>query len=1366
MIRRRRRLAISIVLAAVVGNLYLDYLLVLRNPAEVEALIRRTLEAVAPEYDPSIGRLEIAFRERQAVITGLEFHERGDPSRTLVEIERVEATVQLVPPAVTRVVLYRPRATLRVDEQGRLNVATGTPSSQPGKPPLYADLDLRIEEGRFRFQNDYQGQGSDMLLDDLTADFTVTPELAISGRGQARLGTLFALEDPLAAGGHSAPGLPTDRRYHDLFPQLDLAVQRGANAPLNLQVGLKNGSLTPQLRSLIPELFQRTIWAELNPSGGVVDVQLRAHVSDGARVNASIRPRGVTVRPRGFSIPITDVGGPFEVTVAIPPEGPPEVLQVGWENVQGHVSGGEVVSRGSAWPGADDEHLTLFLFIDAAGIDLTPELVAAMPEDIRGVYRRFDPQGTVGRAKVMIFKGPFQEEPQISATVADLEGSISASYEDYPVRLYDVDGSFTLKEGANVEVRARGRLDLGGRAEVEAMVMHGDLIHVDVRGQGVPLGTRILDVLSPGVRRYVAPFHPEGGKTDFQVVVDKPGADALAIPRVTLDLDGVTVAHDLFPFRVATKGRVQVVPVFPAGAGPDDEVEPERIEVQLDLGISRAGAVDRARVRGPLSIPLGAQELSGDLRVNAGRVELGQELLDALPPALQDVARQLRPSGALVDASARVRALDRMEIETRGDGLLLAPGPPGEPGRARQFLVQVERARVSRDGRRIGVQEVVGRAPGGGRLLAQGEVRTGAPGEEPTLALDVDVQDALLDARLLELLPAGEARETLARLEPRGRADARVELRSGPGLPPQHTIALTLRDTELRVHALAPALAGLEREPLRDLRGQLRVELPRGVDLLGLRGRLAGAEVEVGGRVGIAPEAPSPLPGAALGGPGGAVLGLIPQRLAPPLDLTVQVVDYQVDARTAQLGGPPARAALERFPATGPLDLAAWVSRPAYAREPDLRLRVSPRGMRVVPALLPVPCEGVTGQIELIGGEPVLIDVAGSIGEGRFQLHRDRRREGRLPDGGAGGMALSLQVDGLARPREHRAFEAELPARFRGVLDELEPAGPLDLRAQIYLPEAPEEAIVWVAEVRPRDLALSAGVRLEEMNGVLRLNGRVRELERGSLEGELELERMSWMKQAFSRLRGRLRVRDGVLSLGVRGVPFVGNVYGGQLTGLIEYTFQSGAYEGWLRVADAKVGRAVEELGRLREGKGGSSSGPVKGDLTAWMHFLGGGEGLDGRPRRFQGRGEVRATDTNLVEVPGLDVFRGLADALRGESTAPLAFETMSVEYHTDGRRLFLDKVRLDSPALALTGAGGWVRFSDDPDKNGDIHLDLVPLDTGSDVITLFLRENILPLTGYLVRGKVWDVTVVTGIPFFPVLERPFTEHETEDEGD
>lgn len=1361
----RRRLALLVVLVGVIANAYLDYLLFLQNPAELEEVVRVTLRKVAPDYDPKmLGPFEFSLFERRVVISGLRFHERGNPERVLLEVGRVEATLGGIPPAVERLVLHQPRASLRIDREGNLNLPRGS-SSADAAPPELSEMEVEVKDAWLRVQNDFEGQGSDVLLADVDLQLSVGRDQAVSGRGSARLGALYDFKDPLAAGGRavatgSDPGL-ADRRYQDLFPQVELAVDRRPGEPLQVQVGLRGGTLSPQLRSLIPPLFQRTIWAELNPSGGELDAVVRARVGvEGVKVNASVRPRGVTVQPRGFSIPIREVGGPFEVVVSVPQDGPPELLGVTWENVRGSVSGGTCLSRGQVWPGSADEKVTLFLYVDAQEIALTPPLVAAMPADIRAVYQRFDPQGTVGRAKVLIFKGPFHEEPQISVQVAELLGTLSATYEDYPVRLHEVEGSFSLKEGANVEVRASGRLDLGGRAEVEAMVMHGDLIHVEVRGHDVPLGTRILDVLSPGVRRYVAPFHPEGGRTNFKVVVEKPGARALARPHVELDLQGVTVAHDLFPYRLAATGKVVVDPVFPPDVGPDDDPDPARIDVQLDLGLQRTGAVEGARLVGPLSVPLGEAELTCDLAIGARRIELGSELLEALPSGPREVAEVLRPSGALVGLAGRVRALERFEVDTRGEGLLVAPGPEGEPGRARQFVVEVERARVCRDGPRLRLENLKARAPGGGEITGTGEVLKGVGDESRTVALDLSVRDALLDQRALELLPAGEARDALARLEARGRVDARVRLRSAPGVPDQHLIELGLRGVEARVHGLAPALAGLEREPVRDLRGELRVELPRGVDLIGLRGRLAGAQVEVAGRVGVAPPAPPPGPAACLGGPGGAVLGLLGERLAPPFDLSLSLTGYRVDERTATLGGPPVQDALARFPASGPLDLRARIHRAAADATPAMRVRIEPRGLRVVPALLPVPCEQVEGVLELVEGAPVLIDLRGAIGQGRFRLRRDRAAEGRLPEAGASGMALAVDLVGFARPGDARAFEAELPERFRAALGALDPRGPVDVRAQVYLPEAPERAIVWVAEVRPHALALSAGLRLEGIEGALRLSGRLTELERGSLEGELELAQLGWKRQIARNLRGRVRLRDGVLSVGVRGAAFAGEIYGGQLVGLVEYAVQTGAYEGWVKVDQASMARAVDELGRLREpesggggGGGGGGSGPVKGSLDAWLHFLGGGVGLDGRPREFQGRGEIQAKDTNLVKVPGLDLFRGLADAVRGESTAPLAFDTIDVDYRTDGRKLFLDHVRLDSRALALTGAGGWVRFSEDPELNGDIRLDLVPLDTGVNVITLFLRQNLIPLTGYSVRGKVWDVTVVTGIPFFAGAE-------------
>src|SRR5690606_4848130 len=148
---------------------------------------------------------------------------------------------------------------------------------------------------------------------------------------------------------------------------------------------------------------------------------------------------------------------------------------------------------------------------------------------------------------------------------------------------------------------------------------------------------------------------------------------------------------------------------------PEDDVGPSRIEVRLDLGLERPqGAVSRARVAGNLTIPLGEPGFAGDLQVGAERVELTHELLAALPPGLAEVEAQLRPEGALVDVAGRVQALDRLRFSAAGDGLYLKPGPG--PREGRRFLVGVDRVRVSRDASNVHLEELTGRAPGGGTL--------------------------------------------------------------------------------------------------------------------------------------------------------------------------------------------------------------------------------------------------------------------------------------------------------------------------------------------------------------------------------------------------------------------------------------------------------------------------------------------------------------------------------------------------------------------------------------------------------------------------------------------------------------------------
>ena len=99
--RRHFLLAILVVATSLVANLTLDYLLILRNPAELELMVAEALGALAAAFTPQLGALEsFSLRERRLVFRDLVLHERDRPTESLLSVERVEARLSQVPPEV------------------------------------------------------------------------------------------------------------------------------------------------------------------------------------------------------------------------------------------------------------------------------------------------------------------------------------------------------------------------------------------------------------------------------------------------------------------------------------------------------------------------------------------------------------------------------------------------------------------------------------------------------------------------------------------------------------------------------------------------------------------------------------------------------------------------------------------------------------------------------------------------------------------------------------------------------------------------------------------------------------------------------------------------------------------------------------------------------------------------------------------------------------------------------------------------------------------------------------------------------------------------------------------------------------------
>lgn len=1353
--RRQRFLSgLVVVVFALSANAFADYRLILRNPAELEEIARNALEAIFPDYAPRMGRApEFFLSERKAVIHDVVFHEKGQAGRTLFRVGTLNAYFRLVPPALVRLELEEPEGVIRIDREGRVNFETGGEVSG-SKPTLYSDLHVQVRGGQLRVINDLEGQGSDVLLTGVHAEVDVTQDLAVQGTGGAQFGLVVPLGD-----GHSfqVQGLEAGRRFRPLVQAVGFEVTRAAEGRVRAEVDLVGGELSPRMRSLIPPLFQREVWDELDP-GGTFDARVRVDADDeGARVSTTVLPEAA-IRPRNFPLEITDIVGRFEVNVHVPwSAGKPDFIGVTWDGVASRASGGELRSRGSVFPGGDDEHVSLFISVDVRDLFIGPAFRAALPAEIRRVYDKFEPEGTVKRARVVIFKGPFQKDPQLSVHIDELGGALSASYRDFPMRLQELHGSFQIREDANVEIHAGGTFQHGGRARVDAHVVRGDLMHVEIDGSAIPIGPQALAAMPPRAREIVRAFRPSGGQADVHVVVDKPHADALAQPTIDVDLRDVTASHEEFAYPLTASGRLRIRPRFPAGARPDDDPDPERIDLQLDLSGWGEGVI-AATASGALMIAPAGGPFEGAIQVRAAQVKLDQRLREALPPALARVWERLSPSGVVRRVEATIEGPERMRFKGEGVdlGVRLAEFP---------YPLRVDAFEVERAGRTIRVHEArAGAAVGDGRLLARGTIlQPSTPEGRPIVDLDLVAQDMPIDEALVSALPEGAARDLLEGMQPQGRANARLRVLVPPGDgPPRVDGPLELRGVQLFLHEVDPALAGLAEAPMHGVEGTIQLQVPERVELTALRGKLSGAHVEATGVIAAAPPSPAAL-GAALGGLDGVMVAA--SAAAPAsVDLTVHVGDLVLDARTRAMAGPSAADVFERFRPEGPVDLQVRVHREPLSPRTRMRLRARPRGVTAVPTFLPLRMRDLEGEVEVEDGEPVRIDLTARVGGGTLVVRRDRGAERGFPGAGTRGRVYEVALRDFARPvdpRDRAELERELPdpGAVRSLLSSLAPEGPIDVHAFIYQPHEERAPIRWVAEVRAGplgeagaparpDFALSAGLRFDGIRGLVRASGSVAELERGACEGELELDRIDCWKQTARGLRGRFRLQDGVLSFGLRGQPAAAELYGGRLKVIAEYTIQSGQYRGWVGLEEARLQRAMEELGELREERSGVAARPYTGILDAGLAFYGGGKGLGGKDLPLDGAGWVKVRGTNLLLVPGFDWLRIMADALRRENSRPLAFETMTVDLGLKPDRLVLRGVELRAPSgFTLYGADGEVLFPSGELRN----LTLRPVDTDIDVLQRVLENA--PLTGFNIQGKLWDPVPVP-LPLASAVEK------------
>jgi hypothetical protein len=1332
----RRRLLLAILIIAT--NLFLlawvDDRLLLRNPVELDTRARLILRQLFPDQEPTIEHIEVDFSGRRVIVQGLEFLEKGT-GRDLLKVEHIEATLSLTDWLSPHDVSIR-GLTARVRLKGEhLNIEDLVAGGGKSGSTRTSAINLDVENVNVDFEDENTGSHSLAVCE--KAELKVEPDGRVTGTGHARAGALVRRTSPFANGGAEVPGLP-DLVYRELIQKLDFEVDRRADGRTAIPVYVEHVMIGPLLRSLLPPYVQNVIWAELNPEG-VVDANATLNLGVKSGFDEAGKPRSIphvaitlhvrngAIKVRGFPYPIHDIAGRFEVAV-----GPGPIIS--WEDVTARLDGNGRVTkaRGSFFLGDDTEKVSLYVFVDATDVPLNDTLRKAMPPDIGAVYDQFQVQGVSGPAKVVIFKGPFMEDPQLSIRTT-LDGRQSAAFADYPVRLKAEKGSFTLREGGNVEISADGTLEGGGDTHVEARVIHGDLLHVHVQGKHVLVTQPLLAKLDEPVRRMVDPFKPRGGEVDFDVTVEKSDPDGSPRPRASVTLNGVTVSPDIFPYRLRTDGVVNVTPRFRPGAPAN-----ERPEITVEVATTvNANAITAGVVSGTVVLDPRQKEgtFNGQLHASCARIEVDPEVRQALPPELRVIADRLSPEGALRNIKAEVRSLESFEAEGEGDGMTTALD-------SFPYRVGIDRFSLDREDRVVTLRHVEGTTRGNGHYSLQGTVELSPehePSADPFVQVGIEAHGVALDGELLAALP-GEARRSLERLSPAGgKIDAALKVAIAPALAFDLTGTVGLSGTKFFLDKLDPSLEGLAQIPVEDVEGKLRLDGER-VWIDGLRGRFRGVPVSAGGSIAMA------------SGQSHSDGSTAATSSATTLDLVAHVDALPIDESTRKLARGAVSQVLGRFPVEGPCDLDFRVMRRGEG-DPGVDVRVRPRGVRVVPKILPFPFEDVRGSIDVRGGDPVLVDLTAKLGKAEVEIHRDARLEEFVEPGTS---VYRVKARGV-----HPEELTEAPEDFARTVKDFEIKGSIDLNCTVAIPQDERAKQRFLAELKTSDLALTSGLRFENCRAALRVAGTVAKFEPLELEGTLSLEHAEWKHQELEDARIPVRLREGLLTIGNPHEPFVGTLYGGQLRGRIETNLtdhvigdlRGHGYQGAIFLQGGQMRVAADQLAKLAETpekaepKSGGASAPVKGELTARLDFQGGGvSDFDKKPIGLSGDATILAKDANFIPVPLLfgmfvDVVKGVA---RGDSSYdPKSFDRLYTKLKLRPAKIDIDLFRLDSDTLTVAGRDGRVEWD-----GTDLELDLLPFKTGGIFDEIFKQ-----FVGVSVRGSIQH-PATHEVPLYNGLER------------
>jgi len=370
----------------------------------------------------------------------------------------------------------------------------------------------------------------------------------------------------------------------------------------------------------------------------------------------------------------------------------------------------------------------------------------------------------------------------------------------------------------------------------------------------------------------------------------------------------------------------------------------------------------------------------------------------------------------------------------------------------------------------------------------------------------------------------------------------------------------------------------------------------------------------------------------------------------------------------------------------GTIDLVADVRHKHGEKKVDVTLRAQPRGENtsINPVRFPYRLEKLRGELEYRDGYVTLRRFRGE--HGAVRMSSDGYCD--FPPNGTWHFHLeNLSVDRLKL--DDRELVTALPERLRKGITALKATGPVNIRGSFDLEGGPGPGqplrSKWNVALNFQQAGIDCGLKLENLSGGITLDGKF-DGTRFQSRGELAIDSLTYKDLQFTQVIGPLWMNDQQVLFGSWVDRRQGNATGRQPRPITATLFGGKAYgDAWVMLGQTPTYAMQASLAEADLARCAREVMPGRQELTGKMNAKLEVQGSGKTCNTIQGSGAVALRDADIYELP---LMISLLKILSIREPDQTAFTSSDIDFRIAGEHLYFDRINFNGDAISLLGKG------------------------------------------------------------------------------